>query len=143
MKSTLLQEQGPRTWAIIFEPGDEVIAGLTAFAKEQGLDSSHLTAIGAFERATLAYFDRERKEYQEIPIDEQVEVLTLAGDIAMKGDEPMVHAHVVVGRSDGTTRGGHLMQARVWPTLEVILSETPGHLRRRHDEASGLALISL
>lgn len=142
MKAKLLQDRGEKTWALIFEPGDEVMATLTGFAKEQGLDSSHFTAIGAFERATLAYFDRRRKEYQQIPLDEQVEVLSLIGDIALKGEQPMVHAHVVVGRPDGSTRGGHLMQAHVWPTLEVVLTEMPKHLRRRHDEESGLALIS-
>ena len=143
MKAKLLQERGEKTWALIFDKGDEVIGGLTAFAKEQRLDSSHFTAIGAFERATLAYFERARKEYKEIPVDEQVEVLSLIGDIALKGDEPQVHAHVVVGRSDGSTRGGHLMEGYVWPTLEVVLSETPKHLRRVHDEESGLALISV
>jgi uncharacterized protein len=143
MKAKLLQNRGEKTWVLIFEPGDEVMATLTGFAKEQGLDSSHFTAIGAFERATLAYFDRRRKAYQQIPLDEQVEVLSLIGDIALKGEQPMVHAHVVVGRPDGSTRGGHLMQAHVWPTLEVVLTETPKHLRRRHDEESGLALISL
>jgi uncharacterized protein len=142
MKTKLLQEQGQKTWALIFESGDEVVSTLTAFAREQGLDSSHFTAIGAFRRATLAYFDRERKEYREIPVNEQVEVLSLIGDIALKGAEPLVHAHAVLGRSDGTTRGGHLIETRVWPTLEVVLSETPGHLRRRYDEESGLPLIS-
>ena len=141
MQAKQLQAQGQKTWALIFQSGDEVVSTLTKFAREQGLDSSYFTAIGAFQRATLAYFDRERKEYQEIPIEEQVEVLALTGDIALKGTEPQVHAHVVVGRSDGTTRGGHLMEARVWPTLEVVLSETPKHLRRKHDDESGLALI--
>ena len=113
MRAKLLQVQGEKTWALAFDKGDEVIGGLTAFARENGLDSSHFTAIGAFERATLAYFNRTRKEYQELPIEEQVEVLSLVGDIALKGTEPQVHAHVVVGRSDGTTRGGHLMAAHV------------------------------
>jgi predicted DNA-binding protein with PD1-like motif len=141
VKAKLLQDQGEKTWAVIFDKGDEVVAGLTSFAKEQRLDSSHFTAIGAFQRATLAYFQRDRKEYKKLPIDEQVEVLSLVGDIAQKGDEPTVHAHVVVGREDGTTRGGHLLEAHVWPTLEVILTETPGYLRKRHDEETGLALI--
>ena len=143
MRARLPQDRGGKTWAPVFDIGDEVIGGLTAFGRENGLDSSHFTAIGAFERTTLAYFDRVSKEYQELPIEEQVEVLSLVGDIALKGTEPQVHAHVVVGRSDGTTRGGHLLAAHVWPTLEVVLTETPEHLRRRHDEESGLALIAI
>jgi predicted DNA-binding protein with PD1-like motif len=143
MRAKLLQDQGEKTWALIFDQGDEVIAELTGFAKQQRLDSSHFTAIGAFERATLGYFDRQKREYLKIPVDEQVEVLSLVGDIALENDQPKVHAHVVVGRADGTTRGGHIMEAHVWPTLEVVLSETPRELRREHDPASGLALISL
>jgi predicted DNA-binding protein with PD1-like motif len=143
MNAKLLKDRGEKTWALIFEPGDEVMALLTEFAKRERLDSSHFTAIGAFERATLGYFDRQRKEYTKIPVNEQVEVLSLVGDIALEKGEPKVHAHVVVGRSDGSTRGGHIMDAHVWPTLEVVLSETPGELRRKHDAESGLALIAV
>lgn len=141
MKSRLLRDQDEKTWALIFEAGDEVVSTLTEFAKQQRLDSSHFTAIGAFQRATLGYFDRHTHEYTKIPVDEQVEVLSLVGDIALEKGQPKVHAHVVVGRADGTTRGGHIMEAQVWPTLEVVLSETPRELRREHDEESGLALI--
>jgi hypothetical protein len=92
---------------------------------------------------TLGYFDWPKKEYQKIPVREQVEVLSLIGDVAQKAGKPTVHAHVVVGRSDGSTRGGHLIEAHVRPTLEVILVETPAHLRKEHDPESGLALIRL
>jgi predicted DNA-binding protein with PD1-like motif len=143
VKAKLLSQDGQKTYAVVFDTGDELMAGLRAFAKEQQLDSSHFTAIGAFSRATLGFFDMERKEYQKIPIDEQVEVLSLVGDIALAHGEPEVHAHVVVGQVDGTTRGGHLMEAHVRPTLEVMLTETPKYLRRTKDEATGLALIDL
>jgi predicted DNA-binding protein with PD1-like motif len=141
MKSRLLNAHGGKTFAVIFEKGDEVMAGLEQFAQDQGLGASHFTAIGAFSAVTLGYFDRQRRDYQKIPIREQVEVLSLLGDVALKDGKPQVHAHVVVGKADGTAHGGHLLDARVWPTLEVILTESPAHLRRRMDEASGLALI--
>ena len=141
VKSTLLDSSGPRTWALIFDKGDEPVTGLTAFAKAQKLGGAHFTAIGAFSEATLGYFDRDAKTYLKIPIDEQVEVLSLIGDVALDRGEPKVHAHVVVGRADGEARGGHLLDARVWPTLEVVLVESPRHLRRRHDPETGLALI--
>lgn len=134
---------GQTTWALIFDKGDAVIENLTRFARENGLGGSHFTAIGAFQDATLGYFDREKKDYERIEVGEQVEVLTLAGDVARKDGEPKVHAHVVLGRRDGTTVGGHLLEAHVWPTLELILTESPGHLQRRHDEETGLALISV
>ncbi len=141
MKSKLLTADGEKVWAVIMEIGDEPMSALQKFAQEQEIAAAHFTAIGAFERVTLAYFDWQEKKYREIPLDEQVEVLTMAGDIALKDGKPKIHAHVVVGRSDGTTRGGHLKQATVRPTLEVMLSQSPAHLRRRFDPVSGLALI--
>jgi predicted DNA-binding protein with PD1-like motif len=143
MKSKLIQERGEKTYALIFDKGDEFMAELRSFAKREGVAAAHFTAIGAFSGAKLGYFERDRKAYKEIPIDEQVEVLSLVGDIALKGDEPQIHAHVVLGKSDGTAHGGHILEARVWPTLELILEEAPEHLRRKHDEESGLALIRL
>jgi uncharacterized protein len=142
MKSKLLDATGQKTFALVFDKGDEVVAELTAFAKTERVGAAHFTAIGAFSEVTLGYFQRDRKEYKRMVVAEQVEVLSLLGDIAL---DPMgvakAHAHVVVGLSDGQTRGGHLLGARVWPTLEVILVESPAFLRKRHDPDSGLALI--
>jgi predicted DNA-binding protein with PD1-like motif len=143
MKAKLIQEQGERTYAVIFQTGDEVASGLLEFARRQQLAGSHFTAIGAFQDVVLGYFDWETKEYRKIPVREQVEVLSLVGDVALEKGEPKVHAHVVVGKSDGTAHGGHLLEANVRPTLEVILTESPRHLRRRHDPESGIALIDL
>jgi hypothetical protein len=91
----------------------------------------------------LGYFDRERRDYVKILLGEQVEVLSLAGDITLDEEGPTIHAHVVVGKRDGTAHGGHLLEAKVWPTLEVVLADAPRRLRRRRDPASGLALIDL
>jgi uncharacterized protein len=150
MKSKLIAGPGKgtleateRTFAVIFDDGDEVMAGLKAFAAEQQLAASHFTAIGAFKNAMLGYFDWEKKDYEKVPIHDQVEVLSLVGDATLKDGKPSVHAHVVVGKRDGTAHGGHLLEAHVRPTLEVILTGAPGHLTRRFDKASGLALIRL
>jgi predicted DNA-binding protein with PD1-like motif len=143
MKAKLLNENGERVFAVIFETADDPVAGLTRFADEQKLGASAFTAIGAFSEATLGYFDWEKKDYERIPVREQVEVLALVGDIALQDGTPKLHAHVVLGKRDGSACGGHLLVARVRPTLEVIVTESPAHLRRKHDPVSGLALIDL
>ncbi len=138
------EEGGQKTFALVFDTGDEFMSELTSFAKDNDLSAANLTALGAFSDAALGYFDIEKKEYDKIPVEEQVEVLSLVGTIAPKEDgEPQVHAHVVLGRSDGTTRGGHLLEAHVRPTLEVVLVESPEHLQRITDEKTGLPLINL
>lgn len=117
--------------------------GLLRFAAGRNLAAASFTAIGAVEQVTLGYFDVERREYKRILLGEQVAVLSLLGNVALGPDGPRIHAHVVVGRSDGTASGGHLLGARVRPTLEVIVTEAPARLRRRIDRATGLPLLDL
>lgn len=143
MKAKVINDAPERTIALVFDAGDEVMSTLQAFAADHNLMASRLTAIGAFQRATLGYFNWEHKEYDRIPVNEQVEVLSLVGDIALDGNKPKVHAHAVLGRRDGSTLGGHLLEAHVRPTLEVLLIESPAYLRRVHDAKSGIALIRI
>jgi len=136
-----LLDRASSIYALVFQSGGDVMSILKEFANERSLKASHFTAIGAFSRCTLGYFDFSIKDYKKIPVEEQVEVLSLTGDIALYGDESRLHAHVVLGRSDGSAIGGHLLEATVHPTLEVILEESPGYLQRRIDPETGLALI--
>ena len=142
MKAALLHEhEGLRTFALVLATGDEAMAALIALATERQLKATQFTAIGAFSRVVVAYFDWTSKEYRQIPIAEQVEVLSLVGDISVEDGKPKVHAHVVVGKADASAHGGHLIEGHVRPTLEIVLTEAPRHLQRRHDPVSGLALI--
>jgi uncharacterized protein len=142
MKAALLHEHGGlRTFALVLANDDEAMATLVAFATERQLKATQFTAIGAFSRVVVAYFDWTTKKYRNIPIEEQVEVLSLIGDVTVEDGKPKIHAHVVVGKADGTAHGGHLVEGHVRPTLEIVLTEAPRHLQRRHDAVSGLALI--
>lgn len=144
MKSKLLHDdKGLKTYAIVFDKGDKVREGLLEFANTNRFADAHLNGIGAFSEVTLGFFDPRQKKYREIPINEQVEVLSFTGNIIPKDGKPRLHAHVVVGKSDGTAHGGHFLAGKVWPTLEITMSEMPAHLRRTQDEESGLALINL
>jgi uncharacterized protein len=128
---------------LVFETGDEVISQLTAFATDHPITAAHFTAIGAFRDAGLGYFDWQTKKYLRNQVDEQVEVVSLTGDIAIDGDHPSVHAHAVIAKRDGSTMGGHVLEAHVRPTLELVLEKSPALLQKRFDEESGLALISV
>jgi predicted DNA-binding protein with PD1-like motif len=142
MKTALLHDHGGlRTFALVLAAGDEPMAAIASVAREQALHATQFTAIGAFSRVVVAYFDWTTKHYRHVAIDEQVEVLSLVGDITLDEGKPKVHAHVVVGKADATAHGGHLVEGIVRPTLEVVLTETPTYLRRRFDPQSGLALI--
>ena len=141
MKARQLASGPERTFALIFDEGDEVMAELQSFAKGHDLTAARFDGIGAFRDVTLGYFDWETKEYRKNSFDEQVEVVSLTGDVAVKDREPSVHAHLALARADATALGGHLVEGHVRPTLELVLVESPAHLRKRHDDRTGLALI--
>ena len=141
MRTKQLSEK-PTTYVIILDTGEELMAALQQFAKERRLQGSSFKAIGALSQVELGWFNWEAKKYQTaVKLDEQVELLSVIGDIAVKDGEPQVHAHVVVGRADGSAHGGHLLKATVRPTCELILTENPEHLQKQVDPDSGLALI--
>lgn len=141
MRHKLLQKE-PRMYALIFETGDELASGLKKFAEEEKLAGSSFHAIGALSAVRLAWFDWETKGYMtSVDLQEQVELLSLIGDVALNEGKPTVHAHATIARRDGTTRGGHLQRATVRPTCEVILTESPEALRKQVDAESGLPLI--
>ena len=143
MRSKLLNADPPITYAVVLDTDDEVIGELGKFVREQEVEAASLTAIGAFSRAVLGYFQWETKQYKKIPVGEQVEVLSLLGDVAVVDQGPTLHLHAVLGKADGSVVGGHLIEAYVRPTLEVILIQPPSDLRKHKDPETGLALIDI
>jgi predicted DNA-binding protein with PD1-like motif len=144
MKSTkIASDAGAETRIIILE-SEEAFEALTKFANDAGVTAASLTAIGAFENATVGWFDFEKKTYKKIEVTQQCEVLSAIGDVAVGDDgKASLHVHVVLGLSDGTTRGGHLLEGKVRPTLEVVMTDTPAKLRRKKRADIGIALIDL
>jgi len=135
------EESGGRTHVVVLDKGDEAVATLGEWATREKLTAARVTAIGGFRTAKLGFFDPEERRYAPLPVDEQAEVLSLVGDIALVDDAPQLHAHVVLGLRDGSTRGGHLLSARVFPTLEVMVTDTPAQLHKSYDPETGLVLI--
>lgn len=142
MQSKLINDGPQKTYVLVLSKGEEVVASIEAFAQQQGLTAAQLTGVGALSDVVLGFFDWETKDYEKIPVTEQVEVVSFLGDIAAgPNGKPALHPHIVVSRRDGSALGGHLLEAHVRPTLEVVLTESPAHLRKRKDPESGLALI--
>lgn len=143
MRWKLINADPPVTYAVAVETGDEAVKRLGEFVREQDVEAASITAIGAFRRAVLGYFDWQSKQYEKIPVEEQVEVLSLLGDVAVSNGEPTLHIHAVLGKSDGSVVGGHLLSAEVRPTLEVIITQSPSYLRKAKDPETGLALLAI
>ena len=128
---------------VVLDTGDEVVAALTDLARRQGIEGASFSGIGAVQHATIAYWNWDSKKYEHIEVDEQVEVLAINGSIARAGNEPKIHAHVVLGRRDGSTIGGHLIKATVRPTLELFLRDDGMRLTRARDATTQLWLLKL
>ena len=145
MKSQLVSDTADaQVHVVILDSGEEAFAALTKFANDKKLTAASLSAIGAFEKATVGWFDFGAKSYRKIEVGQQCEVLSAIGDVAVGDDgKASLHVHIVLGLSDGSTRGGHLLAGTVRPTLEVVLTEVPSKLRRRKRADLGIALIDI
>jgi predicted DNA-binding protein with PD1-like motif len=145
MQAKLINQAGQqRSFVIVLDSDDEVMACLKRFAEQNNVAAAQLSAIGAFQSAVLGYFDWQTKQYRRNSVSEQVEVAAFIGDIARGPDDrPSLHVHCVLGCRDGRALAGHLLEGRVRPTLEIVLTDSPAYLRKRHDPESGLALIDL
>ena len=140
----LVEDAGERSFILVLDEGEEAFATIRDFAGKNGIAAASITAIGAFRAARIAFFEFDTKTYAPIPVEVQSEVLSMIGDIAVDDEgKASLHLHVVLGLSDGTTRGGHFLEGHVHPTLEVMLRETPARLRRRKRPELGIALIDL
>jgi predicted DNA-binding protein with PD1-like motif len=131
-----------RVVVVAVDKGEDAVAAINDVAERYGIRGARVTAVGGFQSAELGYFDRKKRDYVRIPVRDQVEVLSLLGDIADKQGRAALHVHAVLGYRDGTTVGGHLLRGAVWPTLEVILTEVGASLIKQVDQETGLALLS-
>lgn len=111
--------------------------------KDRRIIAAEFRAIGAFERLTYGFFDLKTKSYEKTMLDEQVEVMSLIGNVARHAGEQKIHAHVVIGKRDGTSHGGHFFEGTVRPTLEMFLNEIPFAIERTLDQSTNLPLIDL
>ncbi|SBT43239.1 PPC domain-containing DNA-binding protein [Micromonospora narathiwatensis] len=142
MREVELGDGDRRVLVVVVDKGEDAVAAVNEVAQRHDIRGARVTAVGGFASADLGYFEREKRDYRTIPVREQVEVLSLLGDIAENEGKPALHVHAVLGRRDGSTVGGHLLHGEVWPTLEVIISEVGASLAKRVDQETGLALLA-
>jgi len=143
MNFKLLNDDKQKTYAIVLESGEEAMEQILAFADAKKIAASQFTAIGAFSETTVGFFDFSIKDYKKTHFNQQMEVLSLMGDITIFKDEYKIHGHIVLAKEDGSAYGGHLMKGIVHPTLEIILTESPVYLQRKMDKDAGIPLIKI
>jgi predicted DNA-binding protein with PD1-like motif len=142
-KAALIGDGDVKTYLLVFHTGQEVMKGLLAFARKHKLVAGHLTGIGALSDAVIGYFDPEKKAYRRSNENGQAEVLSLTGNLALYDNEPFFHVHVALGERNGSARGGHLFEATVRPTVEVVLTASSKLVQRKIDPETGLPLLDV
>lgn len=130
-------------YVIRFEEDELFPSRFIDFLESRSIYSGSFAAIGAFSRLRLAYFDVEISRYADLDVEEQVEVISLVGNVARHSEQPLVHAHIIVGRRDYTTLGGHLREGSVRPTLELFLDVAAEPLQRAVEPKYGLPALQL
>lgn len=142
MRVRQVHHETGRVLVVVCDREEEAVRTIGRALHDEKVFAARVTAVGGFAEAEVGWFDQGKRKYRSVPVSEQVEVLSLLGDVAELDGQPVLHVHTVLGRSDGSTVGGHLLRGRVSPTLEVIITEVSPEMAKRLDPNLGLALIS-
>ena len=128
---------------VVLDAGDEVIASLKKLATAERIGMASLTAIGAVKDVTLGYLDLDQKQYLKRDFSgDSLELVSLAGNLALLDGEPVAHCHAVIGDREMRVFGGHLFQATTSVTVEIFLRVYEGEIVRQFDSDTGANLIS-
>lgn len=136
----IIQTDG-HTMLLRFDRGDEVVSFLEKIAEEHNIGAGYFQAIGACGELTISFYDLETQAYLDQTYTEDLEILSLLGNIAMFQHKPLVHAHGTFGRRDYSTIGGHVKRMVVSATCEMNLTTLSRPIERSHDADTGLNLI--
>ncbi len=142
VKVKLLSKNGNlSTYVLVFAKNDEIISGLTEFAQKYNVTAAHFKGLGDAMRAKVGWYEKSNKQFKVIPIDQPAEITSLIGNITMNNGKPVVHAHINLADSNGMVHGGHLLEAFIFPTLEVFVTVEPTTMYKKMYEEAGAFVI--
>ncbi|MFZ2300204.1 MAG: PPC domain-containing DNA-binding protein [Candidatus Moraniibacteriota bacterium] len=121
--------------------GEELVAILASWCKKEKISGATLSGLGAADELEVAYYNLGVKQFERHTIKEEVEILSLVGNVAMLSDKRVLHIHGTFGRKDLSTFGGHICSLRVSGACEIHLTVFPQAFIRAYDEETGLNLL--
>ena len=128
---------------IRIDKGENLVESLNAACNEHKVISASISGIGATDYFKCGVFNLQTKEYKELEFSGTYEILALCGNITQKDCKTYFHAHITVGDENGHSFGGHLIEARISATCEIVLDLIECQIERRLDQVSGLNLLDL
>lgn len=137
-----IETKNGRSFLGRFECGDDLLSALTDFCKQNQIKMGVFNLIGAVQKAMMGYYNQEKKEYVDcINLNKKLEISACMGNISLKDNEIMVHAHITLSDYNGKTYGGHLRPGTIVFAAEFFIQELCGkQLIRGKDENTGLPL---
>lgn len=130
------------TYIVRMDKGEEILATLQAFAEKEGVKHASVTALGAVNDFTIGVFDTAAKVYKANRFQGVYEIVSLVGTINTKDGAFYAHLHMCAGDEQGHAFGGHLNEAHISATAELVVRCLPGRTERRFDDEVGLNLIA-
>lgn len=134
---------GTQTFVLRLEMGDDILAVLRRFAEAKRIRAGAFEGIGSLSKAKLGHYDFKEKRYTFQVFEDDLEIITLAGNISTVDTAAVPHVHVTLGRRDFTVIGGHLDEGSSANMVEIVLQKLPGRLVKAKDEGVGLNLLQL
>lgn len=130
------------TYVVRLKRGEEVIEELKKLCKEEDIKLAEITGLGASNLVEIGVFNPGTKEYNTKVFEGMFEITSLVGNVTRKDGEVYLHIHINFGDENGAVLGGHLVQAKISATSEIIIREIPGEVGRELSEEIGLNLLS-
>lgn len=120
------------------KPKQELLGEITKYCQENQLTSGIvLGIIGSLENARLNFLKELPGKYQGVDYSGPLEIVCAQGSVALNDNTLIVHIHIQLSIED-ICAGGHLAQAMVFSTAEVVIGELDYQLRRQFDDYTGL-----
>lgn len=130
------------TYIVRMDPGEEILTQLKVFAEQEGVKLASVTALGAVKDFTVGVFDTGAKVYKSNRFQGVYEIISLVGTINTMNDAFYCHLHMCAADQEGHAFGGHLNEAVISATCELVVTCLPGRTDRVFSDEVGLNLIS-
>lgn len=126
---------------IRINPGQNLVSTIQKFCENKKIHLATVSGIGSLKSVTLGFFNPETKEYQQKTFKEPLEMASLAGNIVEKDGKPLLHFHTTVAGDNYKALAGHMVEAQVSLTAEIVITMVKGKIYKAFDDRTGLNLF--
>lgn len=128
-------------YIVRLDKGEEIVSSITELVRNEKISLASVSGIGAVNKVTIGLFEVESKEYNKKELQGDFEILYLSGNISQMDGQEYLHFHITIGDKNFNAYGGHLNEAFVSATAEIIIDLIDGNIDREFNDDVGLNLL--